>query len=154
MGAITRGPGFAFTSFENTFISIWRQQANLTSLRMVRECQKQVIDRTPGGIAVVTVMEPVSVKPLDSAERAEASAIARDFAPSTLASVYIFEGEGFRPAMSRAAVAGVMLFSRVKYPHKVFSTVDAGATWLKEKLATLDLKGLIGCIEEAREQIR
>ena len=153
MAAITAGPGIALTELGNTFISVWRRQATLQTLKLVREVQGRFIAANPGGIGVVTVMEPVSVRPLNGEERAAAAAIARDFAPSTLASAYVFEGQGFIPAMSRAAVAGVLLLSRVKYPNRVFATVDDGARWLAQKLPPLDVPALARCIEEARARI-
>jgi hypothetical protein len=157
-GTIRHGPGFAVTSFANTFISVWRQQANLRALHAVREEQEKLVASSPGGIALVTVMEPVSVKPLSSVERAAAAALLRDFAPSTLASAYVFEGEGFRPAMSRAAVAGVMLFSRVKYPSKVFSTVADGANWIIKQgdgavPAPEKVAELMRAVEDTRREI-
>jgi hypothetical protein len=154
MPVIARGSGYAFSTVQSVFISVWRRQATLESLKLVREHQLRLVESSPAGIAVVTVMEPVSVKPLNGVERAEAAAVARDLAPHTLASAYVFEGEGFRPAMSRAAVAGVLLLSRIKYPHKVFATVTDGARWLKTEAPDApDPAAVLRHVEEARRQI-
>jgi hypothetical protein len=151
---IAHGAGYAFTAVGNTFISVWRRQATLDSLKLVRECQLAHLKSFPDGMAVVTVMESVSVKPLNAEERAAAAAVARDLELHTRASAYVFEGQGFRPAMSRAAVAGVLLLSRIKYPHKVFATVTDGARWLKTLVPDVpDAASLLRYVEEARRQI-
>lgn len=45
-------------------------------------------------------------------------------------SAVVFEGEGFRAASVRAVVAGVSLFSRPEYPHRVFASVGSAARFL------------------------
>ncbi|MEO8178971.1 MAG: hypothetical protein ABI895_09080 [Deltaproteobacteria bacterium] len=45
-------------------------------------------------------------------------------------SALVFEGEGFRAASVRAVVAGVSLFSRPEYPHRVFASVGSAARFL------------------------
>jgi hypothetical protein len=150
--------GYAISSFQNHFITVWRRPATMEALRAVREAEMQLIKASPNGISVITVMEPSSFeKPLGATERAEAAAIARDCEASTLAAAYVFEGEGFRAAMARAVVSGIMLLTRAKHPNKVFSNIPAGLEWLGPQLGPVlgrfDGRSLQKCIEEAREGI-
>lgn len=46
----------------------------------------------------------------------------------------IFEGEGFRAALVRGVLTSFQLISRVKYPQKVFSSLDECAVWMTPKL--------------------
>lgn len=66
-------------------------------------------------------------------------------------SAVVFEGEGFRAATVRSIVAGVSLFSRPDYPHRVFASVGAAARFLGNgKHGSLAPHRVIRMVQEAR----
>ena len=66
-------------------------------------------------------------------------------------SAVVFEGEGFRAASVRAVVAGVSLFSRPDYPHRVFGSVGSAARFLSGgRQGVLVPHRVIRMVQEAR----
>jgi hypothetical protein len=148
--------GFAISTYQNHVITVWRQPATLEALRELREVERRLLRINPKGVSGITVMEPSSFdRMMGAAEREEASSMAKEFNDRTLAGTYIFEGEGFRAAMARAVVSGILLVSRARYPHKVFPSVEDGLSWLGSKLGTpFDGAELALRIAETRAKIR
>jgi hypothetical protein len=145
--------GLALAAWRNVFVNVWRLEATLARLELVRREQRRLIERFPDGVANLTVIEPrVFSKPIGSTEREQAAAIAKEMAPHTRAMAYVVEGTGFRTATARMVLAGVNMVSRAAYPMKVFDTVTDGARWVVTTLggAAPEADGLLGCIGEAR----
>jgi hypothetical protein len=66
-------------------------------------------------------------------------------------SALVFEGEGFRAASVRAVVAGVSLFSRTDFPHRVFASVGAAARFISgSRSAAPTPHHLIRAVQQAR----
>ena len=148
--------GFAISTYQNHVITVWRKPATVDALRELRDVERRLLKANPQGISGITVMEPSSFdRVMGAAEREEASSIAKEFADRTLAGTYVFEGEGFRAAMARAVVSGILLVSRARYPNKVFATVQEGLTWLRSTLGPpVDDVALAERIAETRARIR
>jgi hypothetical protein len=77
---------------------------------------------------MTVIEEQAPVPPLDS--RMELVGFLKRVNGLVGRSSVVFEGEGFRAATVRSIVAGVSLFSRPDYPHRVFASVGAAARFL------------------------
>ena len=153
MTLVAQDAGFAIATAGNVFISVWRDPGTLPQLARVRECQQQLVDRSPGGIAVLTVLLDGSFH-VGAEEREEAERIARRFAPTTRAHAYVIEGSGFRTAATRAIIAGIQLITRSGHPVKIFSAVADGVSWLVPQAGqAIDAARVTGLVAEARASL-
>lgn len=73
------------------------------------------------------------VRPPDPMVRAAMQDLMRRFEERTLALAYVIRADGFGGAAARAAVTGMLLFNRPKYPFKVFSNIRDGVLWAASK---------------------
>lgn len=93
-------------------------------------------------------------EPLNGAERAEATAIARELAPRTVAQAFVIEGSGFRAATTRMVISSVTTLSRPGYPHKTFAEVRTGAGWLASTAKLGEVADTLArCAAEVRARI-
>jgi hypothetical protein len=146
--------GYAIATCGNVFISVWKEPSTLDRLDHVRACEQKLVDQSPGGIVVLTVLMDTSFK-VDSNVRDKAAGIARQFAAVTRAHAYVIEGSGFRTAAMRAVIAGINTFVRTGHPVKVFSDQASAVGWLATQSGqALDVAQLDEAIAGARSALR
>ena len=122
--------GHAIGSVANVFVNVIRKPA---TLEMIRETRRQVqrhFRRWNNLCLAVSVLEPGAAQSVPREVRDESAALTADF--KSLAAATVIEGSGFRAAATRTAVTTLFLFSRPSYPHKVFSALGDGASWVIE----------------------
>jgi hypothetical protein len=119
-----------FAAWDRVALALWRGQTRVSALRRGEQLFDQHASRHPGErILMLTIVEAAApLPPIES--RMELAAFLKRAADRVERSSVVFEGEGFRAASVRAVVAGISLFSRPPYPHRVFSTVGAAALFL------------------------
>lgn len=103
-----------------------------TSFAAVKRCE-QVFDQYQQQLAapllLLTVVDLAASLPALEV-RMELVASLHRANGRVLRSAVVFEGEGFKAASVRAVVAGISLFARPAYPHRVFSRVGSAARFL------------------------
>lgn len=118
-----------FAAWDRVVIVVWRGK---TSFAAVKRGEQVMLDhqrRIGEPILLLTVVDVAApLPPLET--RMELVAMLHRANGKILRSVVVFEGEGFRAASVRAVVAGVSLFARPAYPHRVFGRVSSAARFL------------------------
>jgi hypothetical protein len=103
-----------------------------TSAASVRRCEHLIEEhsrRRGEQVLLLTIVDVAA--PLPALEvRTEIAGALHRLNGKLARSAVVFEGEGFRAASVRAVVAGVSLFARAAYPHRIFSRVGAAARFL------------------------
>lgn len=118
-----------FAHWDRVVLVVWRGKTTLSAVRRGEHLFEQHASRCAGPVLLLTVIEPVAPLPALEA-RMELVAFLRRGSGRIERSALVFEGEGFRAASVRAVVAGMSLFSRPAYPHRVFSNVSSAARFL------------------------
>lgn len=128
------------------FIGKTTAQAVRRSAHLAAELQ--AVQQSP--VLVLTVVDEHAIMPpLDV--RMELVGCLKRFNGLVERSAVVFEGEGFRAATVRSIVAGVSLFSRPDYPHRVFASVGAAARFLGNgKQDSLAPHRVIRMVQEVR----
>ena len=118
-----------FALWDRVGLSVWKGPTTVALLRRGEQFMDHHLGHRSGELLLLTVIEDKA--PLPSLEaRVELAANLRRSNGKLERSALVFEGEGFRAASVRAVVAGVSLFSRPAYPHRVFSNVSGAARFL------------------------
>jgi len=120
---------YVFAHWDRVVLVVWRGRTTLSSVRLGEQVFEQHASRCAGPVLLLTIVEPAAPLPALEA-RMELVAFLRRGAGRIERSALVFEGEGFRAASVRAVVAGMSLFSRPAYPHRVFSSVSGAARFL------------------------
>ena len=120
---------YVFAHWERVMVAVWRGRTTVSAVKRGEEVLQSLVKRRGEPVLLLTVVEPSApLPPLEA--RMELVGMLKRCAGNVERSALVFEGEGFRAASVRAVVAGVSLFSRPVYPHRVFATVGAAARFL------------------------
>jgi hypothetical protein len=136
-------------TWDRVLLALWRGRTTVAAVRRGGEliCQQAA---EHGPLLMITVIEEGAPLPALEA-RMELVTVLKRANGMIDRSALVFEGEGFRAATVRAIVAGVSLFSRPDYPHRVFASVGAAARFLAHgKPGELPPHRVIRMVAEAR----
>jgi hypothetical protein len=118
-----------FATWERLVLAVWRRNTTVAAVRRGDQVLAQHARECGQRVFLLTVVEENSpLPPLDA--RVELAECLRRASTIVARSALVFEGEGFRAASVRAVVAGISLFSRPEYPHRVFASVGSAARFL------------------------
>ncbi|MEY4550344.1 MAG: hypothetical protein RL685_6539 [Pseudomonadota bacterium] len=137
-------------AWERVLLAVFIGKTTVQAVRRSAQVVTELYAAQQRPVLVLTVVEEHAIMPsLDV--RMELVACLKRFNGLVERSAVVFEGEGFRAATVRSIVAGVSLFSRPDYPHRVFASVGAAARFLgngnQESLAP---HRVIRMVQEAR----
>jgi hypothetical protein len=122
--------GIALAEVSNVFVAIWRAPASRALFDWQRFCMAECVQRHPKGTAFLCVIEPTSKPPDDELRRASAEMIGEHQDRLRCVGVVI-EGEGFRAAITRGVLSGmVLLLPNRKVPVSYLSSVAEAAGWM------------------------
>jgi len=115
--------------WDRVVVAVFRGRTTVAGLRRGREVIAQHSAACNGPILLLTLIEANAPLPhLDA--RVEIIALLKEANGKVERSGIVFEGEGFRASTVRAIVAGVSLFSRPEFPHRIFASVGSAARFL------------------------
>lgn len=127
IASVTRDECIA--TWNGVLIQIWRRGTPLESARMARAAARRMAAEQAGAITSIVIVEPTAEMP-DSMARAELSGMAIDQTTRMACVALVHEGTGFRVAMIRAVMTGLMLVAKQTFPHGVFAEVDQACAWM------------------------
>lgn len=120
---------YVFAHWDRIVLAVWRGRTTVAAVRKGDHLMHEHAARCGAPIRLLTIIEEAAPLPPVEA-RMELVACLKRGAGTIERSALVFEGEGFRAASVRAVVAGVSLFSRPAYPHRVFNSVANAARFL------------------------
>jgi hypothetical protein len=139
----------------NVFVNVLRLVPTVQSIDELRRVSRQMQDKHgEERFGSLSVLEPMAVASVSEDVRKASQAYAHEFNP--LGSAIVIEGKGFRGAALRTIVAGIYLFVRKSYPHKICGTPLEGATWLAPRLpaGSAGTEDLVAVVAGARAALR
>jgi hypothetical protein len=140
-----------FATWQRIVLAVWRGNTTVAAVRLGDQVLAQHAEERGERVFLLTVVEENCPLPPVEA-RVELAACLRRASAVVARSAVVFEGEGFRASSVRAVVAGISLFSRPEYPHRVFASVSSAARFLASGLgvASPGAHHLIGMVNGAR----
>ena len=135
---------------ERMLVAIFRGTTTVQAVRRSGQLVSELYAARQGPVLVLTVVEEFASMPVLDV-RVELVAYLKRVNGLVDRSAVVFEGDGFRAATVRSIVAGVSLFSRPDYPHRVFASVGAAARFLANgKIDALAPHRVIRLVDEVR----
>lgn len=118
-----------FAFWERVMVAVFDGTTSQTAVRRCEELFDKHFQRLRTPMFLLTIVDVPA--PLPALEvRMELVASLHRANGKLARSAVVYEGEGFRAASVRAVVAGIAMFSRPTYPHRVFAQVSAAAQFL------------------------
>jgi hypothetical protein len=122
--------GVASGLWRRVQIQSWSGVPSVDALRVAFQATQRLLARYgDGAVSLLSVASGALGLPSAEARQLSGELMVK-LSGRQIASATVVEGTGFTASAARAAVTGILLFSRTRTPHKIFSAVDAAAAWL------------------------
>ena len=109
--------------------ALWQTKPTRELFEVQRAHLAAAVLKNPGRLAFLCVVSP-EAKPPDDAERSASSAMINGHGSNLAAVACVIEGSGFRAAITRTVLSGMLLVVRSPSPIRLFETVELAASWL------------------------
>jgi hypothetical protein len=141
---------FVLCVWDRVLIALFTGRTTVQAARRAAQLATELYEARGEKLLHMTILdEHISMPPLEV--RVEIVGFMKRVNGIVERSAVVFEGEGFRAATVRSIVAGVSLFSRPDYPHRVFPSVGSAARFLANgKSGVLAPHRMIRMVQEAR----
>jgi hypothetical protein len=110
-------------------IAVWRRKSTRERFDAQKKCLDEVVAKNKGKAAFICVVEPTS-EPPDEDVRKASSAMISAHEKNLKCVALVIEGTGFRSAITRTVLSGIVMLIRTPSPIKYFDTPKAACLWL------------------------
>jgi len=131
-------------------LALWQSQPTRERFAIQRDVLHGAVARDPGKVAFMCVVTAGAPPPGD-AERAASAAMVSSQGDKLAGVACVIEGVGFRAAITRTVLSGVLLMIRTPSPIKLFDGTYAAEPWLAKVVGRKSLAGLTEQCERGRE---
>jgi hypothetical protein len=129
-------------------IAIWRRKPNRELFEAEKKCLDEVVAKNKGRAAFLCIVEPTSEPPDDDIRKAS-SLMVSSHEKDLKCVALVIEGTGFRSAITRTVLSGIVMLIRTPAPIKFFDIPKSACIWVGTQLpAARD--GLLEEIEALR----
>jgi hypothetical protein len=143
----------AIGEFDSVCVVVWRGEVTKPSFELQRAGLAEVVSRHAGRAALLCVVEN-SAKPSEDDERSASSEMIMAHGDRLKCVACVIEGKGFRAAVNRGALAGMVLLLRNKKTLvSVFATAREGSHWVSKHLELRALTELEAAVEQVRSSL-
>jgi hypothetical protein len=142
------GSGLVMAEMAGVSIAIWRRKPNHELFDIQKRCLDEVVARNKGKSAFICVVEPTSEPPDDDIRKA-ASQMISAHEKNLKGVALVIEGAGFRSAITRTVLSGIVMLIRSPAPIKFFDVPKPACMWLGS-LLPVSRDGLLNEIEKLR----
>ncbi len=130
-------------------LALWRAKPTPERFEVQRAHLHAQVARAPGEVAFLCVVEPHAEPPEEAERRASATMINSQGA-KLLGVACVIEGSGFRAAITRTVLSGMLMLIRAPSPQKLFDSVRAASPFLARCVRRTSLVQLDAEVERAR----
>ena len=143
------GGGLLIAMIGPVCLALWRSKPTPQLFEIQRSHLHAAIARQPGKIAFLCVVEP-HADPPDETERAASTHMISSQGENLAGVACVIEGSGFRAAITRTVLSGMVFMIRTPAPIKLFDGVRIAAPWLARCVGYSALPGLESEVERGR----
>lgn len=144
-----RARGLLLGTQGDVFFAVWSTKPTPDLFELQRSGLAAAVYAKPGRTIFLCVVSP-NADPPDQAERDASSRMITTHGEKLLGTACVVEGSGFRAAITRTVLTGIVLFIRTPSPVAFFESVDAASLWMQRRSSGRDLGQLATQLHEAR----
>lgn len=143
------GDGLVMASLGPISIAIWKSKPTRLLFEIQRNELAKVVDQHRGTAAFVCLIQEDTPDPDDDVRKASADMLAHH--GTNLAGVAcVIEGSGFRAAITRTVLTGIMMLTRNAAPIRFFDNIQGAATFLATRIGKDKVAGLAESVARLR----
>jgi serine/threonine-protein kinase len=148
-----RGQEIVVAAVGHVCLVVWRGAVTWASFEQQRSGLAAVVNRYPHRAGFLIVIEP-NVKPPDDELRRESTEMLQSHGNRLSCVGCVVEGEGFKAAITRGVLSGMLLIMRNKKSHiSFFPKVHAAAEWMSLRVWIPSPAALTSIVEDVRSRI-
>lgn len=161
-GAKARGPelqiihnaeGLLVASFGPVLVSAWAAKPIPRLFEIQRMQLAAAVARNPGKQMFMCVVAP-NADPPDQTERDASAKMITAHGDKLAACACVIEGSGFRAAITRTVLTGIVLVIRTRSPVTFFESMESASLWLQKRTDGVSLSSLAEKVAAVRAQAR
>lgn len=144
-----RVPGLLLGSYGQVFFAAWSTKPTPELFEVQRAGLAAAVQANPGRTFFLCVVSP-NADPPDQAERDASSRMITSHGANLLGTACVVEGSGFRAAITRTVLTGIVLFIRTPSPVTFFENVDGASKWMQRRAPGTNLGQLAAQLDQVR----
>ena len=133
-------------------VAVWRSKSVQERFEIQKAALDECVARRPGETAFICVIEPSSEPPDDDVRKASSKMIA-DHGKNLKCTACVIEGAGFRGAITRSVLSGIVFLVRNPSPVKMFESVGSASRWVQSEMPNVFLATLADQVEQVRRKL-
>jgi hypothetical protein len=146
------GRGLHMASYGAVCVALWQVKPTHSLFEIQRQQLGQVVKQHPGTAAFMCIIEPSS-EPPDQELRSASTDMVAAHGTNLAAVACVIEGSGFRAAITRTVLTGIVLVQRNQVPFRFLEDVKAGALWLGSRIGRERVAGLHEAMADLRKRL-
>jgi hypothetical protein len=146
------GDGVVVAQIGNVCAALWRKKPTPERFEIQRACLAAAVAKHPGRTVFMCLVE-AGTEPPDDVVRKASSSMITGHGPNLKAVAIVIEGSGFKAAISRTVLSGIVFLIRSPSPIKYFESAASGASWLGQFAPIGPLTNFVEQIEVARSRL-
>jgi hypothetical protein len=136
----------------NVCVALWRKKPTPERFRIQKQYLDEAVRARPGEVAFLCIVEPGS-EPPDEDVRKASSEMVSAHGTNLKCVALVIEGTGFRAAITRSVLSGIVLVIRSPAPVKYFDTPSSAAEWMRDRVDIHPMSTFIRQVEGLRNAL-
>jgi hypothetical protein len=146
------GDGIVMAQVGHICVALWRKKPTPERFEIQRSNLELAVKRNPGRTAFMCLVE-AGTEPPDDDIRKASSAMITSHGPNLKAVACVIEGSGFKAAISRTVLSGIVFLIRSPSPIKYFESAASGGAWLSQYVPIGNMSNFVEQVEVARKSL-
>ncbi len=144
--------GLVMAQVGNVCVALWRKKPTVERFRIQKRYLDDAVRARPGEVAFLCIVEP-GTEPPDEDVRKASSEMVSAHGTNLRCMALVIEGTGFRAAITRSVLSGIVLLVRSPAPVKYFDTPTSAAEWMQDKVNIHSVSAFVRQVESLRNAI-
>ena len=143
------GDGIVVAQIGPVCTALWRKKPTPARFEIQRRCLEEAVKKSPGNTMFMCLVE-AGAEPPDDHIRKASSTMITGHGPNLKAVSIVVEGSGFKAAIARTVLSGIVLIIRTPSPIKYFESAASAAAWLSQFALLGSIRKFVEQVEVAR----
>lgn len=143
------GDGIVVAQIGPVCACLWRKKPTPERFEIQRRCLEAAVKKRPGNTVFLCLVEAGTEPPDDNIRKASSTMIT-DLGQDLKAVAIVVEGTGFKAAISRTVLSGIVFLIRTPSPIKYFESAASGAAWLSQYVSVGNIGNFVEQVETVR----
>lgn len=144
-----RARGLLLGTFGNVCFAVWSTKPTPELFQLQRAALATAVQNNPYRTFFLCVVSPYADPP-EQAERDASSRMISEHGERLAGTACVVEGSGFRAAITRTVLSGIVFFIRTPSPVTFFDSIEGATQWMQRRGGASSLSQLASRLDQVR----